>query len=240
MFESTALAHLYWGRLMPDIFGQWNWDDAAVNSSPVVARQESAPIYEAVAAEARRMFLQFAFPEMAPGEVLEVGCGKGQWLRLLRTHNVRAVGGDRSFPMLRRARSVADVVQFDAAGLPFADGSFENVLTVTVLQHLPEPIAAVAELARVARDRIVIFEMTWSPAPQRLTRGTSAHPESWYKAAFATHGWAVRAAHQTRRPAALLPFQHMSGGRSALLSLPRSVGLLLSTHTWIVFEPRAR
>jgi ubiquinone/menaquinone biosynthesis C-methylase UbiE len=46
-------------------------------------------------------------------------------------------------------------VQGDALHLPFADGAFDTVLLPEVLEHLHEPVAALAEAARVARRRVV-------------------------------------------------------------------------------------
>lgn len=43
------------------------------------------------------------------------------------------------------------VVQGDALHLPFADGTFDRVLCSEVLEHIPNDIGAMTELARVLR-----------------------------------------------------------------------------------------
>ena len=43
------------------------------------------------------------------------------------------------------------VVQGDALHLPFADGTFDRVLCSEVLEHIPNDVGAMAELARVLR-----------------------------------------------------------------------------------------
>lgn len=43
------------------------------------------------------------------------------------------------------------VLRGDAAALPFADGTFDAVLTSEVLEHIPDDIGALAELTRVLR-----------------------------------------------------------------------------------------
>ena len=42
-------------------------------------------------------------------------------------------------------------VQGDALHLPFADGAFDRVIASEVLEHIPDDVAAMAELARVLR-----------------------------------------------------------------------------------------
>ena len=45
----------------------------------------------------------------------------------------------------------ANVVQGDALHLPFPDGTFDRVICSEVLEHLPDDVAAMRELARVLR-----------------------------------------------------------------------------------------
>jgi len=42
--------------------------------------------------------------------------------------------------------------------LPFADGEFDTVLLLSVLHHAKSPEAVLAEAARVARHRVIVFE----------------------------------------------------------------------------------
>ena len=49
---------------------------------------------------------------------------------------------------LQRAQGVVDVWG-DGQRLPFANGRFDTVLSLEVLEHLPDPDRCVAELARV-------------------------------------------------------------------------------------------
>lgn len=85
--------------------------------------------------------------------ILEVGVGAGNVLDQVPT-GVR-FGLDLSASILRDARlrlaSRATLLRGDAATLPFRDGAFDRVLSSEVLEHLPDPAAAVAEIARVTR-----------------------------------------------------------------------------------------
>ena len=85
---------------------------------------------------------------------LEAGCGTGYFSHLLqRERGWPVVPLDISAEGLKYARAmgVERPVQGDLSRLPFADGTFDAVLSIDVLPHLPrgaEP-AAVRELARV-------------------------------------------------------------------------------------------
>lgn len=98
----------------------------------------------------------------ASGITLEVGVGTG---RNLRHYPAAAtvLGLDASLRMLdvARARNIgARVVQGDAGRLPLATGSVDTVLSTLVYCALPEPAAAVAEMARVLRPggRLVLLD----------------------------------------------------------------------------------
>lgn len=81
--------------------------------------------------------------------VLDVGCGKGRLLGLLRDMGVPAVGLDASLTMLK-ATSGSRVFG-DARMLPFPENTFGGTATLYMLYHLEDPVQAVAECHRVLR-----------------------------------------------------------------------------------------
>ncbi len=99
----------------------------------------------------------------AARDVLDVGCGVGHWSMLLGPHlaaDARIVGVDRDAHWVATARARAErrglssrfrYEQGVAERLPFADGSFDLVTCQTVLIHVPDPRAALAEMIRVTR-----------------------------------------------------------------------------------------
>lgn len=97
--------------------------------------------------------------DITPGaRVLDVGCGTGLLLPLLR-EKVRCTGRivalDLSREMIRRAQSkgqLALCVRADAQHLPFADGLFDWVICNAVFPHFPDKRRALAELRRALRD----------------------------------------------------------------------------------------
>ena len=95
--------------------------------------------------------------QAAPASVLDVGCGEGvlthEWAE--RLGDKRIVGIDLDDPELQaewatRQRPNLEYRIEEATALPFADGEFELATAIEVLEHVPEPEATVAEMARVA------------------------------------------------------------------------------------------
>ena len=107
--------------------------------------------------------------QLHPGEeVLDVGCGTGAFEQhvLAERPGQPITGADLSAEMLagarRKTRSVphACFVQADAHDLPFADASFDVVVSASVLHYLADPAAALGEMARVVRPggRLVLLD----------------------------------------------------------------------------------
>jgi len=86
------------------------------------------------------------------GALLEAGCGTGLILERLAPSTSRAVGLDLSAGMLAHARRRGlDVFQGTLESLPFADASFDVVVSFKVLAHVPGIGLALRELTRVTR-----------------------------------------------------------------------------------------
>jgi ubiquinone/menaquinone biosynthesis C-methylase UbiE len=157
-------------------------------------------------AEARQAYLDLMV--LAAGErVLDVGCGSGVVTREIAERvgaGGRVVGLDPSPALLAVARELAqeagigDRVEFregSALQLPFPDGSFDAVLCVTVLSHVPGGEGTIPELARVLRPggRLGIFDLdtdmtAFTHADRALTRRIVAAASD----ALAVDGWLAR------------------------------------------------
>ncbi len=86
----------------------------------------------------------------AQARILEAGCGTGLILQRIAGRARRAVGLDLSAGMLSAAAGrQLTVVQGSVDALPFADGSFDTVLSFKVLAHVSTIVPTLAELARV-------------------------------------------------------------------------------------------
>ena len=91
--------------------------------------------------------------------VLNVGAGAGSYEPPDR--DVTAVEPS-AVMRAQRPPEAAPCVAGVAEDLPFADDSFDAVMGSLTLHHWSDWRAGVAELRRVARDRVVLF--TWDPA----------------------------------------------------------------------------
>jgi SAM-dependent methyltransferase len=94
--------------------------------------------------------------EPAPGvEALDVATGGGHVAGRLREAGCRVTTTDASAAM------APDVV-CRADALPFADASFDLVASRYAAHHFDDVAAAVRELARVARDRVVVADTVYA------------------------------------------------------------------------------
>jgi SAM-dependent methyltransferase len=96
--------------------------------------------------------------------VLDAGCGMGRYLRVVAEAGARAVGMDLS-RAVEAARDLSAgwpdvaVVQGDLLRLPFAEGIFDHIYSLGVLDHTPDPRRAFLGLTRLLKPggRIAIW-----------------------------------------------------------------------------------
>lgn len=106
---------------------------------------------------------------------LDVGCGYGGKTTRLRESSADTVHWtalDLAADHLRHAgawfaragHTAIDRTRADAARLPFADGSFERIVSADALEHLPDPRAALREFRRCLHPegRVVLLFNPWS------------------------------------------------------------------------------
>src|SRR5262247_1316455 len=96
--------------------------------------------------------------------VVNVGAGAGSYEPTDRP----VVAVEPAMTMIRQRRAgSAPVVQASATHLPFRDGSFAAALAVLTVHHWPDRARGLDELARVARERVVV--VTWDPLVKDLS-----------------------------------------------------------------------
>jgi SAM-dependent methyltransferase len=105
---------------------------------------------------------QFAADLAAGQSVLDVGCGSGEGLKVLAARASEALGIDLDDRLQRedvtvRIQSVSD--------LP--DKSFDVVVSMDVIEHVPDDRAFVADLFRVARKAVFITTPNYAVSRNR-------------------------------------------------------------------------
>lgn len=86
-----------------------------------------------------------------PGDrVLEVGCGRGHLTRRLREWGVDATGVDAN-PHAADVAVTDGVMHMYAESLDFADDTFDKIVSVHAIEHIPDIEGAFTEMARVLR-----------------------------------------------------------------------------------------
>jgi ubiquinone/menaquinone biosynthesis C-methylase UbiE len=102
---------------------------------------------------------------------LDVGCGTGALVdavaRLGAPSEVVGVDPSKGYVEHAQERTADRRIRFevaDAAKLPFEDASFDAVTSGLVLNFVPDPAKAVAEMARVARPDGTVAAYVWDYA----------------------------------------------------------------------------
>ena len=156
----------------------------------------------------------------APGRRLaDIGGGTGNYAEALRDDGWDPVVIDREPAMLARAAAKGlETVEADAQRLPLPDAGFDAVMLVSMLHHVEDPAAALAEAQRVLRPGGHLALMVF-------TREDTEH--SWLSDYFpSTRAWLLET-HSTRAELlALLPgarqipvlFRDLEDGSLAALS----------------------
>jgi len=125
-----------------------------------------------------------------PGPLLDVGCSLGYTLEAARRLGLPASGTDVSAHAVDACRRRGFVaLPGSLHELPYADASFTIVTMKHVLEHTPDPRAALAEVRRVLRPRGVVFvavpnadyfKAVRSPDTSRFFRGEAGRDHFLY------------------------------------------------------------
>ncbi|GAA0327815.1 class I SAM-dependent methyltransferase [Actinoallomurus spadix] len=118
---------------------------------------------------------------VSPGEhVLDMGCGAGRHAFELYRRGAHVVAFDRDEAELAEVARMfgamelageapegasARTVTGDALGLPFPDDTFDKIVAAEVLEHIPDDMAAMAELLRVLKPggELAVTVPSWLP-----------------------------------------------------------------------------
>jgi SAM-dependent methyltransferase/peptidoglycan/xylan/chitin deacetylase (PgdA/CDA1 family) len=92
--------------------------------------------------------------------ILDLGCGTGYYLNLMRGRGLSCVGVDIAENMLRRSKEAypeSQLARADARSLPFADASFDGVISIETLRYFKDRAGIIREISRVTRPQGRVF-----------------------------------------------------------------------------------
>jgi len=101
------------------------------------------------------------------GRTLEIGCGRGYGLAVIRSRCTLFVGLDVSMLFLRDARADLPeqiLIQADGRKIPFREACFDTIIAFEVIEHIRNDVAFLAGLKRLASQEAKIIIST----PNRL------------------------------------------------------------------------
>lgn len=176
--------------------------------------RQAAPFSTArTIADERALRLLVGFTQAGTrARVLDVACGGGLVVCAFAPQVREAVGIDMTPAMLERGRALGALrglsnVRFDAGNclaLPYADGSFQAVVTRLSFHHVADPLAALREMVRVCAPggSVLVADMFTSEDPWRAANFNAmerlrdpshvrAMPVSELRALFAAAGLGV-------------------------------------------------
>jgi len=102
---------------------------------------------------------------------LDLGCGDGLFLEMLKKKGITGVGLDVSEEAIKKCRAKglrAEVFDFSNQKLPFKDNQFDCVVALDVLEHLYFPLKTIKEAARVSTKYIIVSVPNFNSLPARI------------------------------------------------------------------------
>ncbi len=88
-------------------------------------------------------------------KILDVGCGRGEMVFACKQKGAKAFGIDFSFNALKFGKKLGlkNLVQADAISLPFKNNSFDKIVFLEVIEHIPKELEhqLLSELNRVLK-----------------------------------------------------------------------------------------
>lgn len=143
-----------WWEAMPMTYGDWHADKRSLPETT----QDFRAIEHILLSASPFLREEFDTAALAGKDVLDLGCGSGVLACLMARNGARVSAVDiteQGVAMCARNAAVqgvgVDVVRGDAERLPFADASFDYVLSWGVLHHSSDTERAVREVGRVLR-----------------------------------------------------------------------------------------
>ena len=150
------------------------FDPEAVRAFERAGWERAAAGYQSSFATVTRLFIDPLLEDarIAPGmNVLDIACGTGLVAARVAKYGARVVGLDFSKAMLALARARHPSIKFDegdAEALPYADDTFDAVVSNFGIHHVPRPPLALREAYRVLRDGGRVAFTVWADPAENI------------------------------------------------------------------------
>jgi SAM-dependent methyltransferase len=161
------------------------------------------------------------------GELLDVGCGRGEFLHGFAELGFRAVGVDRAKPARARFPEPVHAADYEKQPLPFADSSFEVLFNKSVFEHVFDVGKVLRECARVLvrGGRMISMVPDWTAQWSHFYDDwTHVRPFTLagLKECIQCHGFTIREARRFRQLPVLWerPYLRPLADAAALLPAP--------------------
>ena len=167
-----------WSEWVKDYYRHvetYDWVDVADN-----LRGPEALFHRNRARVVRRLVKSHSRPDRP---ALDAGAGTGLNLRHLPPGSVGLDINPRNVEVLRRRLRNHTVIQGDIEAMPFADAIFGTVVCTEVLEHVPDPVKALAEIRRVLEPGGVLIGSVPARSPiwrLRFLSSTCPHNEPFH------------------------------------------------------------
>ena len=113
----------------------------------------------------------------SPALLLDIPCGTGVYMDILRNHGYRTIAADASWSMLKAAdllQPATEKLQSDVTCLPLVGGTLDAVVTLRLFSHFPsnEIVRSLKELRRLIKPGgLIIFDsFRWTPRRWPIAR----------------------------------------------------------------------
>ncbi|MEX1025447.1 MAG: class I SAM-dependent methyltransferase [Planctomycetota bacterium] len=134
--------------LIDAVYGERYWSSEAAKAHGYTDYRAEAPLYRRTYAK-RLSVVRRHFPK--PGRVLDVGCAAGYFLEVMRDAGWDVAGLEPSDAIRARAtETLGDAVKGGLLGeVELEPASFDLITMWDVIEHIPDPVAAMKEVERL-------------------------------------------------------------------------------------------
>ncbi len=137
------------GDLIDHVYNEGYWTSDAAKTRGYTDYRRDEPLYLKTY---RRRLAVIKRHFSKPGRVLDIGCAAGFFLRVMRDESWQVTGLEPSEPIRNKAQQALGAGNVRAALLHeagFEAGSFDLITLWDVLEHIPDPVAAISEARRL-------------------------------------------------------------------------------------------